>query len=177
MRILGIDPGLCVTGYAVIEEASSFRCTEAGVIRTRRSDTLGQRLKTLFDGVSGLIADTRPGIVVLEKIFAHGQHPATALLMGHARGSIYLAAENQGVEVFNIPPTRVKKAVLKHGHAGKQQIQKAVMFHLKLKRIPQPADVADAMAIALAYAFTGGKEVTFKNDNRRMSYFVSGTVS
>jgi crossover junction endodeoxyribonuclease RuvC len=151
--ILGIDPGLRVTGYGAIRTSSGgSSLVEAGIIRPPAKGELAERLRVLYRGVEGLIRDVRPDVVALEKLYAHVRHPMTALLMGHARGVICLAAGEARVPLVDMEPTRVKKAVLSYGRGSKGQIQRAVQMWLGLERAPEPEDAADALAIALGYA-------------------------
>lgn len=155
MTILGIDPGLRVTGYGVIEARDArVSFVEAGVIRTNASDGIAARLGSIHAGVRDVIKDFRPGVLVVEKLFAHYNHPTTALLMGHVRGVVCLAAHEAGIELVSMPSTRVKKSVISRGHASKHQVQRAVQAILGLDHLPEPVDVADALAIALSYAMT-----------------------
>ena len=159
MRILGIDPALGATGYGVIAgSAGSFELVEAGLIKTKPKDGIAARLSAIYRGVSGLIRDTKPEILALEKLFAHYKHPTTALLMGHARGVVCLAAGESGIPVVSFASTRVKMAVVSRGHAPKEMVQRAVQMHLGLKtRARTPFDVTDAIAIALTYGLTHGR--------------------
>ncbi len=158
MIILGIDPGLQVTGYGVIEKSGArLSLLEAGVIRTRVSDGIAGRLGSIHAGVTGVMKDFKPEVLVVEKLFAHYKHPTTALLMGHVRGVVCLAAHEAGIALVSMPSTRVKKAVISRGHASKNQVQRAVQAILGLRVLPEPADVADALAIGLCYAMTLGQ--------------------
>lgn len=153
-RILGIDPGLNITGYGVIEVdgddiGSAARLCEAGVIRSRPSASIESRLDEIYSGICEVIELLRPDLLALEQLFSHYQRPRTAILMGHARGVICLAAGRAGIEVVHYEPTRVKKVMTGNGRAPKRQIQLAVKMQLGLSEIPEPADVADALAIAL----------------------------
>ena len=153
MRILGVDPGLRVTGYGVIEDSETpYRIVEAGVVRSTARLPLGERLLEIYSGLRDLIAETKPEVLVLEKIFAHYKHPATAFLMGHARGVICLAASEARISVCNMPSTRVKKSILSDGHASKDRVQRAVQAFYGVKRSKYPTDVSDALAIAASYA-------------------------
>ena len=91
MRILGIDPGLGTTGYGIIED-KNFKLIEAGIIRTRANTPIQVRLKKIFDSLNEIIEEHEPGVLVLEKIYSHYKHPATAILMGHARAVVCLAS-------------------------------------------------------------------------------------
>ena len=148
MRILGIDPGLGTTGYGIID-GNDFKIIEAGIIRTKSGAPVQERIKKIFDEISGIIEEYQPGVLVLEKIYSHSKHPATAILMGHARAMACLVCGKFGVELVNYPSTRIKKAVTGNGHASKQQIQRTIAMLCRLPKPPEPPDVADALAVAL----------------------------
>ncbi|MFH1853709.1 MAG: crossover junction endodeoxyribonuclease RuvC [Candidatus Omnitrophota bacterium] len=153
MRILGIDPGLGITGYGLIKNSgSNFKVIEAGVIRSNSRDKIEKRLSEIYGKIINLIKDTRPDVVVLEDLYSHYKHPRTSILMGHVRGIICLAAAEQNVQLVNYPSTRVKKAVTGRGHASKQQIQRMMVSLLNLSKLPEPVDVTDALALALTHA-------------------------
>lgn len=152
MRILGIDPGLGTTGYGIIED-KAFRLVEAGIIKTVPNTPIQERISKIFDSISGLIEEYKPGVLVLEKIYSHYKHPATAILMGHARAMACLVCGKFDVRLVNYPSTRIKKAVTGNGHASKQQVQRMVQNILKLKTPPEPVDVSDALAMAISYCF------------------------
>ncbi len=147
-RTLGIDPSLDRTGYAVIDDATR-RVIEAGVLRTTPRTTLPARLAELADALDELIDEHTVHRVAVEDLFTHYKHPRTAILMGHARGVILLAAARRGIAIEEFSATRVKKALTGNGHASKLQVQRAITATLGLSRIPEPPDVADAMAVAL----------------------------
>jgi len=151
--VLGVDPGLAVTGYGVIESAGKNRLKvkEAGVIRTARKDGIARRLAKIYDNLSEIIEEYSPEALVLEKLYSHYRHPATSILMGHARGVIALAAGVSGIKLVSYPSTRIKKAVTGKGHASKLQIQGMIKELLALKKRPEPPDVSDALACALTY--------------------------
>jgi crossover junction endodeoxyribonuclease RuvC len=152
-RVLGIDPGLEVTGYAVVEASGSgARVIEAGVIRGGCSSlALGLRLDTLHRGVIEVIDAFPPSAVALEQVHSHWKHPRTALLMSHARGVIVLAAAQRGVPVAGYAASRIKKTLTGSGRAPKDQIQRAIQLELGLALLPEPNDVADACAVALCH--------------------------
>lgn len=152
MRILGIDPGLNTTGYGIIED-KNFKLIEAGVIRTQPNTPIQTRLKKIFDGICEIIEEHKPAVLVLEKIYSHYKHPATAILMGHARAVVCLACGINGVELVNYPSTKIKKTVTGNGHASKQQVQRMIQNTFKLKNSPEPVDVSDALAMAIAYCY------------------------
>jgi crossover junction endodeoxyribonuclease RuvC len=152
-RIVGIDPGLNVTGYAVVEPSSEGpQVIEAGVIRpSARCSAMGQRLAYLHQGIEQVLDDFPPGAVALERVHSHIKHPRTSILMAHARGVIVLAAATRGIPVFGYAAARVKKTLTGSGRAPKPQIQHAIMTELRLDRVPEPHDVADACALALCH--------------------------
>ncbi|HBT77857.1 MAG TPA: crossover junction endodeoxyribonuclease RuvC [Planctomycetaceae bacterium] len=152
--ILGVDPGLNTTGYGVVEaDGSTVRLLEAGVVRSVKGHPLPEKIKAIHDGVREVIEAFRPTALALEQLYSHYDRPTTAILMGHARGAICLAAAQTGVPVHSYAATKVKKMLTGSGHAGKDQMQRAVKLQLSLKTYPEPADVADALAIALCHFF------------------------
>ncbi len=153
MRILGIDPGLGITGYGLIEaDGNDVRLMEAGIIRSDAKDNLEKRLAGIYKKVINLIKDTTPEAAVLEEIYSHYKHPKTSILMAHARGAICLAIEHQNVCLVNYPSTKIKKAITGHGRASKEQMQRTVTSLLGLKSPPEPVDVTDALALAITHA-------------------------
>lgn len=152
MRILGIDPGLGTTGYGIIDD-NNFKVIEAGTIRTMSGLPVQGRIKKIFDEISGLIEEYRPGVLVLEKIYSHYKHPATAILMAHARAMACLVCGKFNIELVNYPSTKIKKVITGNGHASKTQVQNMVRDLLKLKKKPEPVDVSDALAMAITYCF------------------------
>ena len=154
MRILGIDPGLSITGYGLIEaKKRNFKLIEAGLIRTSPKEKIEGRLFKIHHNLVKLIDEYHPSIVVLEKLYSHYKHPTTALLMGHARGIICLAAGQEGIPLVSYSATRVKKAVVGRGHASKGQIGGMMKNLLGLKRMPESRDITDALAVAISYAY------------------------
>lgn len=158
LRILGIDPGLQITGYAVLEHGPSApRVCEAGIIRGTDGGTSGTdmalRLTSLYDGIVEVLEQYKPGAVAVEQLFAHYDHPRTAILMGHARGVLLLAAGQRGLPVHSYASTRIKKTITGHGRASKDQVQRTVQRELGLARLPEPPDVADALAAALCHYY------------------------
>ena len=152
VTVLGIDPGLRITGYSVVRAAGpSLSLCEAGVIRTDANGPLEERLFTLYRGVKGVIEEVRPDVMVVEQLHSHYRHPLTAVKMAHARGVICCAAAEHGVPVESYAPTRVKKAVTGNGHASKEQVQRMVQSAFGLRSVPKPPDVADALALSLCH--------------------------
>jgi crossover junction endodeoxyribonuclease RuvC len=154
MRIRGIDPGLNTTGYGVIDFANrQVRLVEAGVVRGKTRGSLAARVQEIHDGVADILRTLQPEALALEKLYAHYERPTTAILMGHARGVIVLAAQQAGVPVHDYASTQVKKTLTGNGRAPKTQMQEAIRRELRLSKLPEPADVADALAIALCHAW------------------------
>jgi len=155
VKVLGVDPGLQATGYGVISiEGGVTDLLEAGVIRTLPKEGIASRLHKIYSGLADVIKEHRPDALAIEKIFAHYKHPATAILMGHARGVVCLLSGEYGIRLASIPSTNVKKMVTGRGHADKRQMQKMIQHELGLKEMPEPPDVADAIAIAMAYGMS-----------------------
>jgi crossover junction endodeoxyribonuclease RuvC len=153
-RVLGIDPGLNTTGYGVLEVAAGGpKLCEAGIVRGQDRRSLTARLVELFDGVTDAIEQLKPCAMALEQLYSHYQRPRTAILMGHARGVICLAAARANVPVISYSATQVKKTLTGNGRAKKDQVQRAVQRELKLSQLPEPPDVADALAIALCHYY------------------------
>ena len=158
--ILGVDPGLNTTGYGVIKvDGRQTTLLEAGIVRSKPKDDLSKRLKAIHDGITEVIHSHTPDVMSLEQLFSHYDRPRTAILMGHARGVICLAAAHAGLNVFHYEPTRVKKVLTGNGRAPKHQMQLAVQLQLGLPSLPEPADVADALAIALCGFHLGGNSM------------------
>ncbi len=154
-RVLGIDPGLRLTGYGVVAFARGDlepRLVEAGVIRLDAQQSIENRLVQLHQDLTQVIAELAPNHLAVEKLFAHYRHPRTAILMAHARGVILLAAQQQGLSIHDLPSTEVKRAVTGYGHASKQQMQLSVQSQCDLVEPPSPPDVADAIGMALTLA-------------------------
>ena len=154
LRVLGVDPGLNTTGYGVLEVAvGGPKLCEAGVVRGRDRRSLTARVAELYDGLVDVIEQLKPCAMALEQLYSHYNRPRTAILMGHARGVICLAAARAGVPVISYSATEVKKTLTGNGRAKKDQMQRAVQHELKLKILPEPPDVADALAIALCHYY------------------------
>ncbi|MGH7618764.1 MAG: crossover junction endodeoxyribonuclease RuvC [Gemmatimonadaceae bacterium] len=151
MIVLGIDPGTATTGYGVVkgDGLGSVSLVECGVIRTRARDPLPARLREIYEGVSELLARHKPDVLSVEDVF-YAKNVRTTVVLGHARGVVLLAGEQAGVDVHEIPPAEIKKAVVGRGAATKEQVQFMVTRLLRLKSAPQPADAADGVAAALA---------------------------
>lgn len=150
--ILGVDPGLNRTGYAVLGRgAQTPRLLEAGVIRSNPKRTLSERLQEIGQGLAEVCEQYQPGVLALEQVFSTGQFPQSALLMAHARGVILYVASRHASEVVHYAPRQMKRLLTGSGNAGKEQVQRAVQSELKLPSVLEPNDVSDAVAIALCH--------------------------
>lgn len=153
MRILGIDPGLQITGYGVIEAVPMReRLIDGGVIRLTPKTPLAERLVELDRELDAILDEHKPDICAIEQLYSHYAHPRTAILMGHARGVILLAARRRGIAVEEFAANRIKQSLTGYGHAGKPQMQRAIQAQWNLPEPPDPPDVADALAVALCCA-------------------------
>jgi crossover junction endodeoxyribonuclease RuvC len=154
-RVIGVDPGLNVTGYAVLEPGPNPRracVVEAGVIRSGGpSVPMARRLDTIYRGIREVIEAYPPEALALEQVHSLTKHPRTAILMAHARGVIVLAAARSGLPVAGYAASRIKKCLTGSGKAPKRQMQYAIQTELGLDRLPEPHDVADACAVALCH--------------------------
>ena len=156
-RVLGLDPGLQTAGYGVLEYSDRGpRVVDAGVIRSaegRDPADMARRLKALYDGLCEVLTEWHPYAMAVEQLYAHYEHPRTAILMAHARGVFLLAGGQHNIPVISYAATKVKKLVTGSGRASKEQMQHAVARELNLAGPPEPHDVADALGIALCHYF------------------------
>ena len=154
--ILGIDPGLNITGYGVLEiTRSGPKLIEGGVVRSTNRASLDTRLCDLYEGVADVIATHHPASMAIEELYSHYERPRTAILMGHARGVICLAAAQKQIPIVHYAATQVKRMLTGSGRAPKSQMQLAICRELGLAAPPDPPDVADALAIALCHHHLG----------------------
>ena len=155
MRILGIDPGLEITGYGVIEANNrQIKLKEASVIKTSHKQNLQDRLIEIYDNLIEVIEETQPDAAIIEKLYSHYKHPVTSILMAHARGVAYLAIKKSNISLFECPAKTVKKSLTGNGNASKEQVGRMVQAYLNLKKPPEPVDISDALALAMSHAFT-----------------------
>lgn len=152
---LGIDPGLVRTGYALLERSACGPVLrEGGVIRSTSKLSLAERVHEIGCGMRELFDEFEPDAMAIEQVFSLTRNPKSALLMAHARGAILLTAAERKVPVVHFSPTQVKRMLTGSGRAPKLQIQQAIKRELKLDRLLEPNDVADASAIALCLYYS-----------------------
>ena len=152
MVIIGIDPGLHITGYGVIESSGTrTRVLEAGIIRTNQNREFELKLNEIHAEISKIIAQFKPDYIAVEELYSHYAHPRTAIIMGHARGVVFLQAAQSGIPVVSYASTRIKKSLTGNGRASKSQVQKMIKTALKLKADIASPDTADALAAALCH--------------------------
>ncbi len=162
MIILGVDPGTQRTGYAFLEERNQkIRVLEYGIIRCKANDPLPLRLEQIHRELQALIKVYQPSHLALESIF-FAKFARPALILGHARGAIMVAAQSLGVPVAEYAPRLVKQSVTGKGNAYKEQVATLIQSHLALKTAPTPADAADALAIAFCHLLQAKSAATFK---------------
>ncbi len=156
MIVVGVDPGTRVTGYAFLEKRTNrIRVLGYGVIRCSGAITLPERLGRIHDGLKGLMETYSPQTMALENVF-FAKYPRAALVLGHARGAIMVAARSLEVQVFEYPPSLVKQAATGKGSASKDQVSAMIQSHLQLKTPPTPSDAADALAVAFCHLIRNG---------------------
>jgi crossover junction endodeoxyribonuclease RuvC len=155
MRILGVDPGLGITGYGIIEaDKERFKLLEAGIIDNSSRLSLLDRLSRIYRSIQDIIGEYKPTDLILEELYSHYKHQMTAIAMAHARGVIALTAGGTpNMRLVNYPAKRVKKALTGNGNASKLQVQRSVQGILGLKKLPAPSDVSDALALAIAHVY------------------------
>ena len=154
MRIIGIDPGTGILGFGIIDvDKGNTQLVDAGVIRTPVKEDDAVRLQTIFEELSDIIAQDKPEIMVIEKLF-FAQNVTTAMSVAQARGVVLLAGKQADLEIKEYTPLQIKQAMTGYGRADKKQIQEMVRVMLHLKAAPQPDDCADALAAAITHSMT-----------------------
>jgi crossover junction endodeoxyribonuclease RuvC len=155
MRVLGVDCGTEYTGFGVVElgHDDTLVCVACGAIKLSPRDPLARRLATIFDRLSAIIEEHRPDNVAIEDVF-YALNVKSALKLGQVRGVAMLAASSAGLEVSEYSPLSIKSAVVGYGRAEKPQVQYMVTRLLNLSEVPEPADAADALAIAICHLHT-----------------------
>lgn len=153
MRIIGIDPGTGILGFGVIDVINGkVKLVDAGVITTPAHTPLPDRLEEIYNGLTGIIADTKPSVMAIEKLF-FAQNVTTAMSVSHARGVAMLTGKQASLEIEEYTPLQIKQTITGYGKADKKQVQEMVRIQLGLKEVPKPDDAADALAAAIMCAF------------------------
>ncbi|RKX22056.1 MAG: crossover junction endodeoxyribonuclease RuvC [Candidatus Zixiibacteriota bacterium] len=152
MIIIGIDPGLQITGYGVLESDSiKVRVLEAGIIKTNANDRFEDKLNEIFSEVGKVIKQYKPDYIAVEELYSHYAHPKTAIIMGHARGTVFLQASQSKTPIASYAATRIKKSLTGNGRASKSQMRKMIKSTLNLKDELFSPDTADALAAAVCH--------------------------
>lgn len=161
MEVCGIDPGLGTSGYGIIcLDGSAPTIRDAGICRTDSDASLPQRLAQIETDFTAICDQWRPDVMGVEQLYSHYAHPRTAILMGHARGVILMVAAQFDIPVRSFAATEVKRHLTGNGRASKTQMQRAIMSAFSLATLPEPNDVADALAVALCCAHAMRNEET-----------------
>ena len=159
--VLGVDPGLNRTGYAILERTADRPVLrEGGVIRSTASLSLAERVLEIGQGLKEVIAEFQPQVMAIEQVFSSAQFPRTAILMAHARGAILFSAAEAGIAVVDYAPREVKRLLTGSGKASKEQVQHAIRNELRLEHVLEPNDVADAFAVALCHYYSTRTMIT-----------------
>lgn len=154
MKILGIDPGIAIMGYGVVEfKANKVKVIENGVVTTSSKTTTPERLSILYKNLNEIIKEFKPDEFAIEELFFN-QNVKTAITVGHARGIQILSAQENSLPIYEYTPLQIKQAITGYGRANKSQMQKTVTTLLSLKEIPKPDDAADALSVALCHALS-----------------------
>lgn len=162
MIILGIDPGLALVGYGVIEyKGNKYKAIDYGCIRTDAKTMFPERLKIIYDEMLMLIDKYNPEELAIEELFFN-KNVKTAIKVGQARGVEILSAKNKGLNIYEYTPLQIKQAVTGYGRADKAQVQEMVKMLLNLKKIPKPDDAADALAVAICHSSCLNYKDSFK---------------
>ena len=171
MKILGIDPGIGICGFGMIEATSraGARALDFGAVTTTVDAPLPARLKELYESLTEVFEQTKPEMVAVEKLF-FAKNITTGIVVAEARGIVLLVAEQNGLPVYEYTPNEIKKSLTGYGAATKTQIEEMVRIHLGLEKKPKPDDAADALAVAITCSFLyqqgRNQEYTFSNSRR-----------
>lgn len=160
--ILGIDPGIAIVGYGLVEcIGNRFRVIDYGAIKTEANQLFPDRLKIVYDNLLNIIDKYQPDELAIEELFFN-KNVKTAIKVGQARGVEILAAVNRGLDIYEYTPLQIKQGIVGYGRADKRQVQEMVKILLNLKETPKPDDVADALAVAICH----GSSLKFKEEFR-----------
>lgn len=162
MRVLGIDPGLAIVGYSIIEtDANKIKMLEYGCIKTEVEISTPDRLNIIFNRLNEIIKQYNPEDMAIEELF-YNKNVKTVISIGQARGVEVLSGISNGLQIYEYTPLQIKQAVVGYGRAEKKQIQNMVKFILGLNEIPKPDDAADALAVAICHSFSLKFKENFK---------------
>ena len=165
MRILGIDPGVAIVGFGLIEsERGSVRMLQYGAVTTPAGLPLATRLVQIENDMTELIRQLKPDEIAIEELF-FSKNITTGIAVAHGRGVILCTAERRGVPIYEYTPMQVKQAVVGYGLADKKQVMDMTKRLLKLKAVPRPDDAADALAIAICHARSATSLLRRKDPN------------
>lgn len=153
MRVLGIDPGIAIVGYSILDfENNKFKLIEYGCVTTSSTSPLTERLKFIYMEMENIIREFKPQDMAIEELFFN-KNVKTAITVAQARGVEILSGINNGLSVYEYTPLQVKQGIVGYGRADKFQVQQSVKNLLRLDHIPKPDDAADAIAIAICHCF------------------------
>jgi len=150
MRILGIDPGTIKLGYGVVDGDEEMHIVDCGVINLLSRVPMEERLRSLYDGLSKIIAKHKPSEVAIEEPFV-GHNIRSAFAVGRAQAIAILAASKQGLPIYYYSPAKIKQQITNYGQSDKQQVQEMVRIQLRLPQLDLPGDAADALAVAICH--------------------------
>ncbi len=151
MRVLGIDPGMAVMGYGLVDSHDDeIALVDCGALVSPERTPIGERLRYLYDELVKIIQHHRPEVVAVEQPFV-AKNVRSALAIGRAQAIALLAAASNGIASYEYTPAQIKQRVANYGASSKEQIQEMVKFHLGLSEVPQPSDAADALAVAICH--------------------------
>ncbi|MCW6678018.1 crossover junction endodeoxyribonuclease RuvC [Anaerococcus sp. NML200574] len=154
MIVLGIDPGIAIMGYGVIEfNGNKVKVLENGVITTSSKTETPKRLEILYDNLDNIIKEYKPDEFAIEELFFN-QNVKTAITVGHARGIQVLCAQQNNIDIYEYTPLQIKQAITGYGRASKKQMQMTITSLLNLRSIPKPDDAADALSVALCHVLS-----------------------
>ncbi len=150
MRAIGIDPGLAMTGFGIVETlVRGGKACEWGAIRTESAHAVSTRLKTIYDGLKHLLEKWKPDLLVIEEVFVLKEYPKAAIQLGEVMGVVYLAAQEQNIPVAEVKPTEVKSALTGSGRADKEQMKRMISQILRIDGPLSSSHAGDALALAL----------------------------
>ncbi len=150
MRILGIDPGTINLGYGVVDSEGEMHMVDCGILRLSPRTPIEERLRSLYAGLTKIIAEYKPNEVAIEEPFV-GCNVKSAFSIGRAQAVAILAAANERLPIYYYSPAQVKQQITRYGQSDKEQVQEMVKIQLGLSQLPQPSDAADALAVAICH--------------------------